>query len=139
MADALIVLADAEAAAAGRCAPDPAAADAQRTADDNLDHETPLSEVFEDQIACADIVLLTKADLAGTDGLEAAKAAIAAEMPRRVPMLPVVDGAVDARVILGLEAAAENDLAARPSHHAGEDDHEHDDFTSLVIDLPQIR
>jgi cobalamin biosynthesis protein CobW len=136
--DGVIVLADAEAVAAGRFAPDPDAVEAQRATDDNLDHETPLSEVFEDQIACADIVLLTKADLAGTVGLEAAKAAIAAEMPRPVPMLPVVDGAVDLRVILGLEAAAEDDLAARPSHHDGEDEHEHNDFASVVIDLPEV-
>ena len=137
--DGVIALADAEAVAAGRFAPDPAAVDAQRAADENLDHETPLSEVFEDQIACADIVLLTKADLAGAKGLEAAKAAISAEMPRRVPMLAIVDGVVDARVILGLEAAAEDDLAARPSHHDGEDEHEHNDFASVVIELPEIR
>ena len=137
--DGVIALADAEAVAAGRFAPDPAAVEAQRAADENLDHETPLSEVFEDQIACADIVLLTKADLAGEKGLEAAKAAISAEMPRRVPMLAIVDGAVDARVILGLEAAAEDDLAARPSHHDGEDEHEHNDFASIVIELPEIR
>ena len=137
--DGVIALADAEAVAAGRFAPDPAAVEAQRAADENLDHETPLSEVFEDQIACADIVLLTKADLAGAKGLEAARAAISAEMPRRVPMLAVVDGVVDARVILGLEAAAEADLAGRPSHHDGEDEHEHDDFASVVIELPEIR
>ena len=136
--DGVIALADAEAVAAGRFAPDPAAVDAQRLADENIDHETPLSEVFEDQIACADIVLLTKADLAGAAGLEAAKAAISAEMPRRVPMLTIVDGAVDSRIILGLGAAAEDDLAARPSHHDGEDDHEHDDFASVVIDLPEV-
>ncbi len=136
--DGVIALADAEAVAAGRFAPDPAAVDAQRAADENLDHETPLSEVFEDQIACADIVLLTKADLAGAEGLEAARAVIAAEMSRRVPMLSIVDGAVDARVILGLEAAAEDDLAGRPSHHDGEEEHEHDDFASVVIDLPEV-
>ncbi|WP_296741711.1 cobalamin biosynthesis protein CobW [Mesorhizobium sp.] len=136
--DGVIALADAEAVAAGRFAPDPVAVDAQRAADDNIDHETPLSEVFEDQIACADIVLLTKADLAGAEGVDAAKAVIAAEMPRRVPVLPIVDGAVDARVILGLEAAAENDLAARPSHHDGEEEHEHDDFASVVVDLPEV-
>jgi cobalamin biosynthesis protein CobW len=136
--DGVIALADAEAVAAGRFAPDPAAVEAQRAADENIDHETPLSEVFEDQIACADIVLLTKADLAGTEGLEAAKAAISAEMPRPVPMLPIVDGAIDARVILGLEAAAEDDLAARPSHHDNEGEHEHNDFASVVIDLPEI-
>ncbi|GKQ49823.1 cobalamin biosynthesis protein CobW [Bradyrhizobium sp. Ce-3] len=136
--DGVIALADAEAVAAGRFAPDVAAVDAQRAADDNLDHETPLSEVFEDQIACADIVLLTKADLAGAEGIKAAKEVIAAEMPREVPMLPIVDGAIDARVILGLEAAAEDDLASRPSHHDGEDEHEHNDFNSVVIDLPEV-
>lgn len=137
--DGVIALADAEAVAAGRFAPDPTAVEAQRAADQSLDHETPLSEVFEDQIACADIVLLTKADLAGAEGIEAAKAVIAAEMPRRrVPMLPVVDGTVDARIILGLEAAAENDLAARPSHHDGDEEHEHNDFASVVVELPEI-
>jgi cobalamin biosynthesis protein CobW len=136
--DGVIALADAEAVAAGRFAADPAAVEAQRLADQNLDHETPLSEVFEDQIACADIVLLTKADLAGAAGLEAAKAAISAEIPRRVPMLSITDGVVDARIILGLGAAAENDLAARPSHHDGEDEHEHDDFASVVIELPEV-
>ena len=32
----------------------------------------------------------------------------------------------------------EDDLAARPSHHDGADDHEHDDFDTVVIDLPEI-
>ncbi|SHM21771.1 cobalamin biosynthesis protein CobW [Paracoccus solventivorans] len=136
--DGVVALADAEAVAAGRFAPDPEAVEAQRAADDSLDHETPLSEVFEDQIACADLILLTKADLAGEAGLAAAREAIAAEAPRPVPMLAVTDGAVDPRVVLGLNAAAEDDLAARPSHHDGADDHEHDDFASAVIALPEI-
>ncbi|MEZ5797560.1 MAG: cobalamin biosynthesis protein CobW [Paracoccaceae bacterium] len=136
--DGVVALADAEAVAAGRFAPDVAAVDAQRAADDSLDHETPLSEVFEDQIACADIVLLSKADLAGDAGLAAARAVIDAEAPRKVPVLPMTDGVIDPRVILGLNAAAEDDLAARPSHHDGADDHEHDDFESVVIDLPEI-
>lgn len=136
--DGVVALADAEAVAAGRFAPDPVAVDAQRAADDSLDHETPLSEVFEDQIACADIILLTKADLAGEEGLAAARAVIEAETPRRLPILHVTDGSIDPRVILGLNAAAEDDLAARPSHHDGHDDHEHEDFDSIVIDLPEI-
>src|SRR5579864_663593 len=136
--DGVIALADAEAVAAGRFASDPDAVAAQRAADENLDHETPLSEVFEDQICCADIVLLTKADLAGEDGLAAAKAAISAEMPRLVPMLPVIDGAIDPRLILGVGAAAEDDLVMRPSHHDDDDEHEHDDFASVVVDLPEV-
>ncbi|KGJ11493.1 cobalamin biosynthesis protein CobW [Paracoccus versutus] len=136
--DGVIALADAEAVAAGRFAPDEAAVEAQRAADDSLDHETPLSEVFEDQIACADIVLLSKADLAGEQGLAAARAVIEAEAPRKLPILPLTDGVIDPRVILGLGAAAEDDLAARPSHHDGADDHEHDDFDSVVIELAEI-
>jgi cobalamin biosynthesis protein CobW len=136
--DGVIALADAEAVAAGRFAPDEAAVQAQRAADESLDHETPLSEVFEDQIACADIILLSKADLAGDAGLAAARAVIEAEAPRKLPILPLTDGVIDPRVILGLNAAAEDDLDARPSHHDGADDHEHDDFDSVVIDLPEI-
>ena len=136
--DGVIALADAEAVAAGRFAPDVAAVDAQRAADPSLDHETPLSEVFEDQILCADLILLSKADLAGEAGLAAARAVIGAEMTRSVPMLAMTDGIIDPRVILGLNAAAEDDLAARPSHHDGEDDHEHDDFNSVVIELSEV-
>ncbi|PTE20630.1 cobalamin biosynthesis protein CobW [Cereibacter changlensis JA139] len=136
--DGVIAVADAEAVAAGRFAPDVAAVEAQRAADDSLDHETPLSEVFEDQICCADIILLSKADLAGEAGLAEARALIAAETPREVPMLAMTDGVIDPRVILGLGAAAEDDLAARPSHHDGADDHEHDDFDSVVIALPEV-
>ncbi len=135
--DGVIALADAEAVAAGRFAPDVAAVDAQRRADDAIDHETPLSEVFEDQIACADIVLLSKPDLAGADGIARARAVIADVAPRTLPVVDVAEGAVDVRVILGLEAAAENDLDTRPSHHDGAVEHDHDDFESVVIDLPE--
>jgi cobalamin biosynthesis protein CobW len=136
--DGVITLADAEAVAAGRFAPDEAAVDAQRLADDSLDHETPLSEVFEDQIACADMVLLSKADLAGETGLAAARAVIEAESPRKLPMIAMTEGVIDPRLILGLNAKAEDDLASRPSHHDGEDDHEHDDFNTVVMDLPEV-
>jgi cobalamin biosynthesis protein CobW len=151
--DGVIALADAEAVAAGRFATDVAAVDAQREADDSLDHETPLSEVFEDQISCADIILLTKPDLAGPEGVANAKAVIAQESPRPIPVVEVAEGVVDPRVVLGLEAAAEDDMDARPSHHEdhhhhqhhhGEDDHHHhhhdhshDDYESFVVDLPE--
>ena len=147
--DGVIALADAEAVAAGRFAPNVAAVDAQRLADDSLDHETPLSELFEDQIACADIILLTKPDLAGPDGVATARAMIAAHAPRTLPMVEVADGQLDHRVILGLEAAAEDDIAARPSHHEHHHhhddgdhdhhhDHNHDDFDSIVVDIPEL-
>lgn len=136
--DGVIALADAEAVAAGRFAPNVSAVEAQRAADEGLDHETPLSEVFEDQISCADIILLTKPDLAGADGLARAREVIAAEAPRPLPVVEVAEGVVDPRVILGLGAAAEDDMEARPSHHDAPHDHDHEDFDTVVIELPEI-
>lgn len=136
--DGVIALADAEAVSAGRFAPNVAAVDAQRLADDSIDHETPLSEVFEDQISCADMILLTKSDLAGPAGVARAKEIIAAEAPRPLPVLEISEGIVDPRVILGLGAAAEDDMAARPSHHDTPHDHDHEEFESIIVDLPEI-
>ena len=136
--DGVITIADAEAVAAGRFAPDPAAVAAARAGDASIDHETPLSEVFEDQIACADLVLLAKADLAGADGVAAARAVIAQASPRKLAILAMTDGVIDPRIVLGLGAAAEDDIAARPSHHDGLADHEHDDFDSAVIELGEV-
>ena len=130
--DGVIAVADAEAVAAGLFAPLPVAVEAPN------EHDTPLAEVFEDQMACADLILLSKADLAGEAGLAAARALIAAELPRPVPMLPVTEGVIAPAVLLGLEAAAEADLAQRPSHHDAEDGHEHDDFATLVVALPEL-
>ena len=136
--DGVIALADAEAVADGRFAPNIAAIEAQRDADDSLDHETPLSEVFEDQISCADIILLTKTDLAGAKGISIARDIITKEAPRMLPIVEVVEGIIDPRVILGLEAAAEDDLQARPSHHDDPHDHDHEDFDSIVVALDEV-
>ncbi len=127
--DGVVTLADAEALAAGRFAPETTGP---------TEHETPLSEVFGDQVACADLVLLTKPDLAGEAGVAAARAVIAAEAARPLPVLTLSEGAIDPRIVLGLAAAAEDDIAARPSHHDGEDGHEHDDFASAVIELGEV-
>ena len=68
---------DGAALAAGRVADDMAALAAQRSADDALDHDDPVEEVFEDQIACADLVVLNKCDLLDQGGMEKAQAAMA--------------------------------------------------------------
>ena len=136
--DGVIALADAEAVATGQFAPDLDGVEAQRAADDALDHETPLSEVFEDQISCADIILLTKSDLADAEQKQTAKQMIAEAAPRQLPVIEVVEGQIDPRLILGLEAAAEDDMAARPSHHDGVPEHDHEDFDSAVFDIPSI-
>jgi cobalamin biosynthesis protein CobW len=134
--DGVIAVIDGPAVAEGRFADDPEAVKAQRAADPSLDHDNPLAEVFEDQLAAADLVILNKMDLLDPKALQRLEAAIAARAPRPLRTLQTSEGRVDPAVLLGLTAAAEDDLAARPSHHDGLDDHEHDDFTSFVVDIP---
>ena len=136
--DGMIALADAEAVACGQFAPSLSGIEAQRMADNQLDHATPLAEIFEDQIACADLILLTKPDLVSQAQKEKAKEVIMSVAPRSLPILEVTGGYVDPRVILGLEAAAEDDIQARPSHHDGEPEHDHEDFESAVFNITEI-
>jgi cobalamin biosynthesis protein CobW len=101
-----------------------------------VDHDTPLGEVFEDQVACADIVILNKADLVDPGRLAKARKTVLAESPRSIPVLEAIEGRIDPRVVLGLGAAAETDLDARPSHHEDHDAHDHDDFETIMVTLP---
>jgi cobalamin biosynthesis protein CobW len=136
--DGVIAVVDGPAVAAGRFADDPVAVAAQREADDNLDHDNPLAEVYGDQIAAADLVILNKADLLDAGALAALRAEIAAALPRPAALVTATEGKVDLAVLLGIDAAAEDDLAARPSCHDAEDgEHEHDDFDSFVVPVAE--
>jgi cobalamin biosynthesis protein CobW len=134
--DGVIAVVDGEAVAGGRFAHDPAALLVQRSADAAIDHETPLEEVFEDQLLCADLVVLNKTDLMRSDEVDRVAADIRAAVPRAVKIVATTEGRLDPTVLLGLGAAAEDDLLSRPSHHDVEDGHDHDDFESFVVDIP---
>jgi len=136
--DGVIAVIDAPAVADGRFADDPEAVQAERTADPALDHESPLAEVFEDQLLCADLVVLNKTDLLDEATLAHAQGAIADAVRPGTKVLAATRGAVDPMVLVGLGAAAEDDLDGRPSHHDGEDDHDHDDFESFVTHLGPV-
>ena len=133
--DGVIALADAEAVFNKRFAPSIEAIQKQRLADENISHETPLSEVFEDQINCADIILLTKCDNVNNVELLESKSIINDIKQNSKPIVEVTNGIIDPKIILSLEANAEDDLNARPSHHDNEEEHDHDDFESIVCDL----
>jgi cobalamin biosynthesis protein CobW len=135
--DGVVAVVDAEAAAEGRFAPDVEAVEAQRRADPSLDHDSPLAELFEEQLLCADLVVLNKLDRVDAAGRDRAEAEVARHLRPAARSVPARFGAVDPRVLLGLAAGAEDDLDSRPSPHTdGEDgDHEHDDFESFTLDL----
>ena len=134
--DGVITLSDAEAIISKRFAPSVEAVDRQRMADDNVDHDTPLSEVFEDQINSADIILLTKTDLVNSIQLENAKNYINKISERNISIIENQNGEVDTSIILDLEQQSESNLIDRKSHHDKQsEEHDHKDFENFVLDL----
>jgi len=139
--DGVVTVADAAALAEGRFASDEAAVDAQRRSDEMLDHETPLGELFEDQLSVADLVVVNKADLVDDATLDTVEANLRAEMRPGVGLIRARNGHVDIAALLGMGMGSEDDIANRPSHHElehGGQTHEHDDFDSFSIRLPAI-
>ncbi len=133
--DAVVTVVDAPAVAAGDFADDPVAVDAQRRADDNLDHDSPLHELFEDQLATADLVIVHKVDGMDAAALEAVEAAVRAEAPAGVKLVRASHGDVPLDVLLGLQRAVEDEIDDRKTHHDEEEDHDHDAFESVSIAL----
>ncbi|MCA1776935.1 MAG: cobalamin biosynthesis protein CobW [Paracoccaceae bacterium] len=146
--DGVVTVVDGKAVAEGRFAHDLAAVDAQRAQDDNLDHDTPLSELFEDQIACADMIVVNKTDLMDASEAEALAARLKAEARSGVQVIKASMGALPVDVLLGQGVGAESDLESRHEvhHHHHDDDadhdhaheHGHDEFDSFVVTLGEI-
>src|SRR3954462_171242 len=136
--DGVVTVIDAAAVAGGRFADDPEAVSRQRGADPAIDHDNPLNEVFSDQLLCADLVILNKTDLLDPAALAGLRAEIEARLRPGVKLVASEQGRVSPAVALGLAACAEDDLAARPSLHEAEGDHDHDDFDSFVLETGPV-
>lgn len=137
--DGVVTVVDAAALAEGRFAANEAAVDAQRRMDEMLDHDTPLGELFEDQLVAADMIVLNKTDLVDAEALAAVEEELREHMRKGTGIVKAANGHVDAAALLGLGIGSEDDLAGRESHHELEHDgegHEHDDFDSFSLTLP---
>lgn len=149
--DGVVTVVDGKAVTEGRFAHNVAAVDAQRAQDENLDHETPLSELFQDQIACADLIVVNKSDLLTEAEASALVAQLQGDSRDGVQVVKARMGALPVDVLLGQGIGAEDDLEGRHEvhhhHHdhdgddAGEDHHhhhDHDEFESFVVELGEI-
>ena len=130
--DGVVTVVDCHALATGSLVGDLDALESQRQADPNLDHETPIEELFEDQLACADLVLLTKTDLVDAETLNKIKAWLKQELQPGVKIVTAKEGKIDPDLLLGFNAAVENDLDNRHSHHDHEEEHEHDEEINSI-------
>ena len=137
--DAVITVVDSPAVAAGTFAAFPEQVDAQRQLDPNLDHESPLHELFADQLASADLVILNKADLLDAAALAAVRAEVAEELPPAVKIIEAHGGELPLDVLLGLNCETELHIDGRKTHHdlEGHEEHDHDEFDSFAIELPE--
>ena len=133
--DAVITVVDGPATALGQFAENPQAVDAQRQADPNLDHESPLHELFADQLSAADLVILNKMDQLDPAQVAAVEDTIREDIPAHVKILRAQNGQLDLATLLGLQAASEDGIDQRQGHHGSADDpdHHHDDFDSVVV------
>lgn len=136
--DGVVAVVDGAALAGGRVAADLDALKRQRAADTALDHDDPIDEVFGDQIACADLVVLNKRDLLDDAGMEKAVATVSSALPRAVRVVTVADGRVDPAALLGLGVGTEDDIENRKTLHDDELEHDHDDFESFVVDMSEV-
>ncbi len=143
--DAVITVVDSPAVAAGTFAAFPDRVDAQRREDPNLDHESPLHELFADQLASADLVILNKADLLSPEALAAVRAEVAEELPSAVKVIEARSGELPLSILLGLNSETELHIDGRKTHHDLEDhnldghaEHDHDEFDSFAVELPEV-
>jgi cobalamin biosynthesis protein CobW len=140
--DGVITVVDSAAVAAGRFADDHDAVDARRVEDETLDHESPIEELFEDQLTCADLIVLNKTDLIDGAGLARVRDEVASRTARKPAMIEAKNGDVPASVLLGLGIGTEEDIGNRKSHHELEHEdgtpHDHDEFDSFVVELGPI-
>jgi cobalamin biosynthesis protein CobW len=138
----VITVVDSPAVAAGTFAAFPDQVDAQRKLDPNLDHESPLHELFADQLSSADLVILNKADLISPEDLARVRLEVAEELPPAVKVIEASSGRLPLDVLIGLGAGSEEHIDSRHSHHDhhhdddDHDDHDHDAFDSISIELP---
>ncbi|MXW47930.1 MAG: cobalamin biosynthesis protein CobW, partial [Gammaproteobacteria bacterium] len=145
--DAVICVVDTPAVAAGRFAANPDAVQLQREADDNLDHQSSLHELFEDQLSAADLVILSKTDLVDEAAIAAVTEDVGNEVPEQVKLIRSTTDGVDISLLLGLDRSSEETIHLRASHHDhahGDDDedhhhdHGHDQFDSIVVELAAV-
>jgi cobalamin biosynthesis protein CobW len=150
--DSVVTVVDGKAVVEGRFAHNVAAVDAQRQLDDNLDHETPLSELFDDQIACADMIVVNKTDLLSNEESDSLANRLRSDSRSGVRVVKTSMGALPFDVLLGQGIGAESDLESRheihhhhhdkddDGHHEDHHDHEHghDEFESFVVTRAEI-
>ncbi|MGQ7274846.1 cobalamin biosynthesis protein CobW [Marinobacter sp. V034] len=147
--DAIITVIDGPAVASGRFADDVERVEAQRRADENLDHDPSLRELLDDQLDAADLVIVSKTDLLDADARKRVEDVIRQRVPSSVKTLFVdketfAGDPMQLEALMGMASASEENIDKIENHHDkyhahGEHhDHAHDHFDSCVVSLGEV-
>jgi cobalamin biosynthesis protein CobW len=142
--DAVITVIDGPAVAAGRFANDEDQVQAQRLADESLDHDPSLQELLDDQLSAADLVIVSKNDLLSDDERTRVETVVNTKVPEAVKVTYTRDGEVASNMLMGIDAAAEDRIHDVHNHHdhhhehGHHHEHAHDHFDSFVIKLGEV-
>ena len=142
--DAVVTVIDGPAVAAGRFANDEEKVQAQRLADESLDHDPSLQELLEDQLSAADLVVVSKNDLLDTNQRQQVESVVSNRVPSEVKTTYISHGQTELDAIIGIDAAAEERIDQVHNHHDhhhahGEHhDHAHDHFDSFVVQIGEV-
>lgn len=145
--DAVITLIDGPAVAAGRFADNEEKVEAQRQADESLDHDPSLQELLDDQLGAADLIVVSKNDLLSDEQRLVVDKTVKQKTNDAVKTLYAAHGMVgdmSIEELLGIGASAEDQINALHTHHDhhhhhGEHhDHAHDKFDSFVVSIGEV-
>jgi cobalamin biosynthesis protein CobW len=142
--DAVITVIDGPAVAAGRFADDTEKVQAQRLADESLDHDPSLQELLDDQLSAADLVVVSKNDLLDESQRKQVETVVSNKVPEAVKTTYISNGEAQLDLLMGIDAAAEERIDHVHTHHDhhhdhGEHhDHAHDHFDSFVVSIGEV-
>jgi cobalamin biosynthesis protein CobW len=135
----VVTVVDGEALAAGSVVGDPAALEAQRLADPNLDHLSSIQELFDDQLDAADLVLLSRADRLESEQIAKLQTQITALVRSGVSVVPMQRGEVPAALLLGLEREEHGAHHDHDHDHDDHHDHDHHDHSHVAMQSAVVR
>jgi cobalamin biosynthesis protein CobW len=137
--NAVVTVVDGEALAAGHVVGDALALEAQRRADPSLDHLNAIEDLFADQLAAADLVLVSRSDRLSPQDLAQVSDRLRSDLRPGTPILPMARGVIDPALLL-------DDLRPAPlghhhhhHHEHGEGEHDHEDHAHVEMHAQVVR
>ena len=122
----VVTLVDGQALSKGSPVGDITSLEKQRQDDPNIDHLTPIDELFKDQLSVADLVLLSRSDVISNNSIDSIKNSFSSKIREGTMVIPISHGQVDPSIVLGLRDPEDLLFNNIDNNHSdNNDDHSH--------------